>query len=180
MSSFSSHSQYRRNRFYRKHRLQHNSNIDWAGTLGVAMGGENLLSVPKLSGYGSLPFGKRRKSHRNFSRNAFYFGSEVSLLVFFGGAFSIAAVTGIKAGPITLDCNINRMILSNPNGDIVGRQSTINPKFGCMLGPVWLKVGPSFLLTDTPIWTDITGGFMQIKDTPLNIEVVFDMTWSKY
>jgi len=113
----------------------------------------------------------------NFQQNSFYIGSEVSIAVVFAGAISISGTTGFKIGRFTTDCSLTRLWLANPSGDVVSRQTTLNPKFGFMIGPIWVKTGPSFLITNENIFGESFGNFLHIGQIPFNIELNYNLTW---
>lgn len=150
----------------------------FVGTMGLGVGQENLVSLPKLSGFASFKLGNRSISnHGNFQKNSFYLGAEASIVVFFAGAVSISGTTGLKTGPLSFDCSLTRLWLANPDGDVVARQTTLNPKIGIMMGPVWLKAGPSFLLTDYDIFGESFGNFMHIGNIACNLELNYNLSW---
>lgn len=155
-----------------------NNSVQFVGAAGIGVGQENLVSMPKLSGLMSIKLGSKSNSKfGNFQKNAFYVGAEGSILIFFTGAWSISGTSGIKINRFTTDCSLTRLWLANPNGSIVSRQTTLNPKFGIMFGPVWLKGGPSFLLTNENIFRDSFGNFMHIGKVPFNLELNYNLTW---
>lgn len=155
------------------------NNVQFVGSLGIGLGQENLLSLPKLSGLISFEMNRKNNRNRfwNFQKNAFFAGTEVSIVILFGMAVSIAGTVGLKTGPITIDCSITRLILTNPDGVVVSRQTTVNPKLGIILGPVWIKTGPSLLSTNPNIFGNTFGNFMHIKAVPFNLEVNYSLTW---
>lgn len=153
-------------------------NLKFIGSTGIGIGQENFVSLPKLSAYVSYNLLNNNDTTSNTLQKCnIYFGAEASMLVFFGGTFSISGTAGLQTGPITLDCPITRLWLSDAEGDIAGRQTTINPKIGGMIGPIWIKAGPSFLLTDDEFVGDIFGNFMRIGDYYMNVEVNYFINW---
>ncbi len=147
-------------------------NLKFVGSVGIGIGQENFVSLPKLSAYASYNFLNNKEGANQELQNCnIYFGLEASMFVFFAGAFSISGTAGLKAGPVTLDCALTRLWLSDSEGDIVGRQTTLNPKIGGMIGPVWIKAGPSFLLTDENVVSETFGNFMRIDNYYINVEV---------
>jgi hypothetical protein len=159
------------------HKLR-NNNVQFVGTIGLGLGQENIISFPKLSGLASFRLGRNSgAAYGNFQKDALYVGSEASIVVLFAGAVSISGISGIKKGPLTADCALTRLWLANPDGDIVARQTTLNPKFGVMFGPAWLKVGPSFLLTNEDVFRDIFGDFMHVAGLGINLELNYNLSW---
>ncbi len=158
----------------------HKSNklLKFVGAAGIAAGPENLISLPKLSGFASFKLGGKA-DHRfgNFQRHSFYIGTESSIVILFAAAGSISGVAGFKSDRFTLDCSLTRLWLMNPEGDIVSRQTTLNPKIGVMFGPIWMKVGPSVLMTNENIFRDTFGNFLHIGNVPFNLEVNYNLSW---
>jgi len=155
-----------------------NDNLKFIGSVGIGIGQENFVSLPKLSAYASYNLLNNIDStDHNLQKCNIYLGAEVSMFVFFAGAFSISGTAGLQTGPITLDCAITRLWLSDAEGDIAGRQTTLNPKIGGMIGPIWIKAGPSFLLTNENVVSETFGNFMRIGDYYMNVEVNYFLTW---
>lgn len=163
-----------------QHNRPNGDKMQLVGTVGLGVGQENLVSMPKLSGFASFKLGNRSISnHGNFQKNAFYLGSEASVLIFFAGAVSVSGTAGIKVGSLSFDGSLTRLWLANPDGNVVARQTTLNPKMGVMIGPVWLKAGPSFLLTDNSVWRELFGNFMHIDHIACNLELNYILSWRK-
>lgn len=171
-----SHAQYRPKRLGTLH-----------GFVGVGLGQEHLLSLPKVSAIYSLGFKQNRRFKFRSSRlpfsgihdlpeNGLLFGTEVSMFVLFAGTFSTSALIGIKSGPVTAETSITRQFLASPDGDIVARQSTLNPKLGVKMGPIWLKTGPSFLLGSEDVYGSIFGDFLKIGGTAFNVELSYQFS----
>jgi hypothetical protein len=142
------------------------------GSVGLGLGQENLISLPKLSGMVSFKLNNGTYSKLGqLQKFSFYVGTEASIVVFFAGAFSISGTGGFKTGPITTDCSLTKLYLVNPDGNVVARQTTLNPKIGVMIGQVWIKTGPSFLLSEYDIFRETFGNFMHIGNVAFNFEV---------
>lgn len=155
-----------------------NDIVQMVGMAGIGVGQENLVGLPKLSGFASFKLGRQSNSKfGNFQKSAFYIGSEASIVVLFAGAASISGTAGFKTGRFTTDCSLSRLWLANSDGDVVARQTTLNPKIGVMIGPVWIKTGPSFLLTNENVFRDLFGNFMHITNIPFNLELNYNFTW---
>lgn len=153
-------------------------NLKFIGSVGIEIGQENFVSLPKFSAYASYNLLNNKDSTSdNLEKGCVYFGVEGSMFVFFAGAFSVSGTTGFQAGRLTLDCALTRLWLSDADGYSVGRQTTLNPKIGVMFGPVWIKAGPSLLLTNDDFISETLGNFMRIGNNYINVEVNYFLTW---
>lgn len=153
-------------------------NLKFIGSVGIEIGQENFVSLPKFSAYASYNLLNNKDSASdNLEKGCVYFGVEGSMFVFFAGAFSVSGTTGFQAGRLTLDCALTRLWLSDADGYSVGRQTTLNPKIGVMFGPVWIKAGPSLLLTNDDFISETLGNFMRIGNNYINVEVNYFLTW---
>ena len=155
-------------------RSQHYNNgfkrIDLLGHIGLSFGQETLIGLPKLGGICRLNF-KRAQSieNRPFKGSSFYVGADLSMFVLFAGAFSSGIQAGFKFGPITIDNSFSRLSLMSPESDIVARQTTYNPKIGLVIGPAWLKFGPSYIIKGDNILRDGFG----MNNFPFNAELCY-------
>ncbi len=155
-------------------RGQHYNNdfkrIDLLGHIGVSFGQETLIGLPKLGGICRLNFNRTKSiENRPFKGNSFYVGADLSMLVFFAGAFNTGVQAGFKFGPITIDNSFSQLSLMSPESDIVARQTSYNPKIGLVIGPAWLKFGPSYIIKGDNILRDGFG----MNNFPFNAELCY-------
>ncbi len=140
---------------------------------GLAIGQETFIATPRAGILGEFAIIRRNRNAKmwNFHRFSIYGGAEGSIfgLFVFGG--SAAAVGGIKMSVFTLD--INASVSGFALNDAKFGYSTYNPKLGLVLGPVWLKVGPSFQFNGNrePVWED----FVTQKGQAYNVEILVSL-----
>lgn len=139
------------------------------GMGGVAAGQEYLVSV---KGSFIKPFrigsNKGSRSKFGFYPVCAYAGAEAGLMGLFALWGGIGVCGGFAAGPVTIDNSVTCFgIMGNEGAG--GGHITSNPKLGLKFGPVWMKAGPSFLLTSE----SATGNWLQIGQTKMNFELCF-------
>ena len=151
-------------------RAQRPVQTKWECVVGIAAGQETIAALPKVGLYRKFDYGRARSRFARGNKY-FYAGGEVSTFVFFAGTFTGGLNAGVRYRFITLDNSISGTAISSPESEIVGKYCTYNPKFGIWLGPVWIKAGPSFLVSGQSYW----GTFVDVGDTPFNVELLFRM-----
>jgi hypothetical protein len=136
--------------------------------VGLSAGQETFIGLPKLSAYKAFPLlSKNNKSPKyGFHRYSIYAGADVSTFVFFAGVFTASGNVGFVAGPVTLDNSLAFTVVSSPESEN-SNYSTCNPKLGLIIGPIWLKAGPSFAVHGNPDW----GNWMKKNGTCYNVEL---------
>mgnify|MGYP000270931559 CR=1 FL=1 len=137
-------------------------------SVGGSAGHEAFIGAPKMGFYKPWAIkGKGQRPSRNgFYPVSFYAGSETSLFVLFAGTFSISATTGFNAEWFTLDGSVSRTSVASPDGDVVSRFTTFNPKLGLAIRKVWIKAGPCYFINGEP-WEN----WVNINGIPFNFEV---------
>lgn len=140
----------------------------WLNSAGVSAGQETFIGA-KLGVYREFSLVRDRRDDRNFRKFSLYAGPEASLFVFFAGVFSFSATGGVALGPFTLDNAVTYTTFVSPNGHAGQDYGSLNPKIGLQLGPVWLKAGPSYLISGSTIWGDYR--FLEINEQPWNFEI---------
>lgn len=100
-----------------------------------------------------------------------YGGGEVSFFYFFLGELSVSANAGIAFGSFTIDNNITSAMIFGfaHEGSFARYYHTCNPKIGIIIGPMWLKAGPSFLLSGEPAFPEM----MKINGRSFNFELLY-------
>lgn len=137
-------------------------------SVGVSAGQETFIGLPKLSAYKALSLSSKnhKSSKYGFPAYSIYAGADVSTFVLFAGVFTASANTGFAIGPLTLDNSLAFTLVTSPESEN-SNYSTYNPKLGVMVGPVWLKAGPSFALSGNTDW----GNWMKKNRTCYNVEL---------
>jgi hypothetical protein len=131
--------------------------------IGIAAGQETFISgvMPKVG----LLVQNFHTKNKKFST---YYGADITLGVFFQFWLSVTAQTGIRYNYISLDNSIGYLGLF-PQKLSSKHQFTCNPKLGTKIGPVWLKAGPSILLSHRRALNN----FLKIGEYYYNFEILF-------
>lgn len=123
-------------------------------TLGAQVGQENFFG---LKGSILFPYYFSKESSKNkysrkwssksgkFEKPCLYAGLDLSAMGLFAVWFSAGINAGISLKYFTLDNNIAFFGIAGPENQF-GNHTTYNPKIGVLIGPVWIKAGPSFLI----------------------------------
>lgn len=123
-------------------------------TLGAQVGQENFFGLkgsilfPYYFSKESSRYKFSRKWNSNngkFDKPCIYSGLDLSAMGLFAVWFSAGINAGISLKYITLDNNIAFFGIAGPENQF-GNHTTYNPKIGVLIGPVWIKAGPSFLI----------------------------------
>jgi hypothetical protein len=148
------------------------SNVVFA--IGAQVGQENFFGV---KGSILFPYYFSKESSKNkysrkwssnkgkFDKPCLYTGLDLSAMGLFAVWFSAGINAGISLKHITLDNNIAFFGLAGPDNQF-GNHLTYNPKFGILIGPVWIKAGPSFLLN--PSQAEVNP--IRLKNQAFNVE----------
>ncbi len=150
-------------------RSLYGSQIMFHGAVGVSAGQENFIGAPKLGGYMDFSLHEKKSPKFGFHTFSAYAGAEVSLFVFFAGTFSASAMCGVKAGPVTLDNSVSAATAVDSDGETTYSWRTWNPKLGLMIGPVWLKAGPSYVIGGKVEM----GNWMKVHGTHFNADLLY-------
>jgi len=141
-------------------------------SIGVSAGHETVISAPRLGAIFAIPFEGQTGYARNkasLGRFSFYTGVEASIFVFFAGTFGISGNAGLKIGPFTIDNSFTHTIVAGPSGES-HNYSSLNPKVGLKLGPIWIKAGPCYRLRgnfELDKW-------VQIGSIPFNFDILYN------
>lgn len=138
----------------------------WA-YFGGSFGTETLIGLPNMGVLGHYNFTHSKSTFK--SGTSIYGGVNCSAFVLFAGAFSYGINSGVKTGPLTLDVSLSNLRITNNDGDIVSRQSSLSPKIGILLKDVWLKFGYSRIISGKNILHEDFG----IPNFPMNIELSY-------
>jgi len=134
---------------------------------GIVAGQESIFGV---KGYFIKPYSftkSAKKSAFGFYKVGAYTGLEYGGFMFFAIWGEIGVNTGVSLGPFTLDNSINSLfvLVEGPTR----YQTTYNPKLGIHLGPVWLKAGPSFLISKESVLFE---DWIKIGKYNMNFEII--------
>lgn len=152
---------------------------DIFGTLGFGVGQEYFFGLK-----GSLikPFsfvknrGKSRiltnnvNKHSGFYPLGGYVSIDPNMFVFFAGWVGVGLNVGVSLPFVTVDNSIVVWAISGPSGEEGYGRVTYNPKIGVYVGPVWFKVGPSFILAQKK---EFAPDLIKINDTNFNFELSY-------
>ncbi|MFY0644892.1 MAG: hypothetical protein JXR19_10535 [Bacteroidia bacterium] len=87
------------------------------------------------------------KRHYGFRPVALYTGLDINFFGHFAFWAGAGINVGIALGPLTIDNSLSTWGIIGPDRKSFS-QKLYNPKIGIHIGRVWLKAGPSFLLSD--------------------------------
>jgi len=153
--------------------------LGFAYTAGLSLGQETIIGLPKFGGLASYNLSNNKyKRFGGFYKSSIYFGSEVSLFAIVAGAWSISGIAGINLNRFTFESSITRLGISSPDGNVKERETNLNLKLGVILGPVWIRVGPSYFHNES-IWQTNFDDFLSINGTYMNIDVTVNMDIEK-
>ena len=120
---------------------------DVFGYGGIGVGQEYFFGV-KGSVIKPFAFQKRaRKPKYGLYPLGAYAGLEANGFSLFAAWGGVGVNGGFTVSNFTMDCSLMNWYAVGPDGQKVPSQQSLNPKLGLRMGPVWLKAGPSFLLS---------------------------------
>jgi hypothetical protein len=137
---------------------------------GLSLGQETFISTPRGGILGEIVLVRKNRRGRlwNFHPVSVYGGAEGSLFGVFAFGGSAAVVSGLKLSIFTLD--INAAVSGFAVNEAKIGYSTYNPKVGLIIGPVWLKCGPSYRFNSNK--EPVFDGFMSTNNQAYNIEML--------
>lgn len=101
---------------------------------------------------------------------SFYYGGEISIMMFFAVWGGVSANVGFNIQNFTFDNSISIMAVGGiPNDGAQVHYSSYNPKIGLRIGRFWFKVGPSISLDGDGFADD----WFRINNVDYNFELSF-------